>query len=301
VTVGPASAGASPGLRQATARLLLPLAPAVFLLGLFFVVPLLELIRMSVFEYSRTSVFVPRLTGANYAQFFSDPFYARMVWTSLKIGFFTTVFAVLCGYPMAYYLTTIRGWERTLLSGACLTPLFVTIVVGTLGWFIILLPYGVSQKALALVGLIDGPLAVLNTLPTLVAVMVYLYVPYVILIVAASLQGVAPDKISAARVLGASSWDVFRRVLIPLTMPGITSSAILVFALSISSYLVPVLITGQRLRVLPMAIFSYTTDLLNWPFASVLAMVLLAIVVLATYVFTAVTNRLTNRGKWELV
>lgn len=301
MTNGPALARPSRARGRAVVRLLLSLTPAMFVLILFFVVPMLELVRMSVFEYSRTSVFVPRLTGANYAQFFSDPFYARMVWTSLKVGFFTTVCATLCGYPMAYYLTTIRGWERTLLSGACLTPLFVTIVVGTLGWFIILLPYGLSQKALALVGLIDGPLAALNTVPALVAVMVYLYVPYVILIVAASLQGVGRDKISAARVLGASSWDVFRRVIIPLTMPGIASSAILVFALSISSYLVPVLITGQRLRVLPMAIFSYTTDLLNWPFASVLAMVLLAIVVLATYAFTAVTNRLTNRGKWELV
>jgi putative spermidine/putrescine transport system permease protein len=224
-----------------------------------------------------------------------------MVWTSLKVGFLSTFCALLCGYPMAYYLTTIEGWERTLLSGACLLPLFVTILVGTLGWYIILLPFGLTQKALVLLGVLRGPLGALNTFPALIAVMVYLHVPYVVLIVAGSVQGIGRDKISAARVLGASSWQVFRSVVMPLTMPGIASSAILVFALSISSYLVPVLITGQRLRVLPMAIFSYTTDILNWPFASVLAMVLLVIVVLATYAFTAVTNRLTGRGKWEIV
>jgi ABC-type spermidine/putrescine transport system permease subunit I len=224
-----------------------------------------------------------------------------MIWTSLKVGFCTTFVALLCGYPVAYYLTTTRGWERTLLSGACLMPVFVTILVGTLGWYIILLPYGLVQEALSLVGLVRGPLAALNTFPALVAVMVYLYLPYVVLIMAGSIQGVGQDKINAARVLGASTWEVFRRVIIPLTMPGIASSAILAFALSISSYLVPVLITGQRLRVLPMAIFSYTTDLLNWPFASVLAIVLLGIVVVATYAFTAVTNRMGARGKWGLV
>ena len=275
--------------------------PALFVLVIFFVVPMLELARMSVFEHSRTRVFTPRITAANYRQFFSDPFYARMVWTSLKVGLFTTAFALLCGYPMAYYLTTARGWERTLLSGACLMPVFVTILVGTLGWYIILLPYGLLQEALSLIGLIRGPLAALNTFPALVAVMVYLYLPYVILIVAGSIQGVGADKVNAARVLGGTSWYVFRRVMVPLTMPGIASSAILVFALSISSYLVPVLITGQRLRVLPMAIFSYTTDLLNWPFASVLALVLLSIVVIATYLFTTFTSRVTARGKWDLV
>jgi ABC-type spermidine/putrescine transport system permease subunit I len=280
---------------------LAPLVPALLVLIVFFVLPMLELTRMSVFEHSRTQVFVPRPTAANYRQFFSDPYYGRMVWVSLKVGFFTTAVALICGYPMAYYLTTTRGWERTLLSGACLLPVFVTILVGTLGWYIILLPFGLVQEVLSLVGLIRGPLAALDTFPALVTVMVYLYLPYVVLIVAGSIQGVGPDKINAARVLGATSWGVFRRVIIPLTMPGITSSAILVFALSISSYLVPVLITGQRLRVLPMAIFSYTTDLLNWPFASVLALVLLSIVVIATYVFTAFVSRLTARGKWDLV
>lgn len=282
-------------------RRILPLAPALFMLGVFFLVPMFELVRMSVYQYSRVSVYIPNLTWENYAQFFSDRFYSTMVWTSLKVGFLSTIFALVLGYPMAYYLTTTDGWERTLLSSACLLPLFVTILVSTLGWYIILLPFGVIQEVLSAIGILQGPLRALNTFPALIAVMVYLYVPYVVLIIAASLQGVGEDKIRAALVLGASSSMILRRIVIPLTMPGIASSAILVFALSISSYLVPVLITGQRLRVLPMAIFSYTTDILNWPFAAVLAMVLLAIVVGATYAFTAFTNHVTSRGKWEAV
>jgi ABC-type spermidine/putrescine transport system permease subunit I len=280
---------------------LVPLLPALFLLAVLFLVPMFELVRMSLYEYSRTSVYIPRYTLANYRQFLSDPFYWGMVWASLKVGFATTLITLLCAYPVACYLATIGGWERTLLSGAYLLPLFVTLLVGTLGWYIILLPFGLTQRLLSLLGLLHGPLRALETFPALIVVMVYLHLPYAILILASSLQSVGADKLNAARVLGASAGYALRRVMIPLTMPGIASSAILVFALSISSYLVPVLITGQRLRVLPMAIFSYTTDILNWPLASVLAIALLVIVVAATYGFTVLTNALSGRGKWEPV
>src|SRR5690606_16613694 len=105
----------------------------------------------------------------------------------------------------------------------------------------------------------------------------------------------------AARVLGARPWEVFLKVQLPLTAPGVVSSAILVFSLAISSYLVPILISGQGLRVLPMQIFSYTSELRNWPFASALAVALLVIVVVVTYAFMQLVNRATNRGEWEMV
>lgn len=279
----------------------LPLLPALLVLAGCFLLPMLELGRMSFLEYNRATVYTSKVTLGNYAKFFSDRFYFTMVASSLKVGLWTTCVTLVVAYPVAYYLTTIAGWERTLLSGICLLPVFVTVLVGTLGWYLLLLPFGVTQKAMTVLGFVRGPLGWLNTFAALIAVMVYLYAPYAILILASGLQNVDRQKINAARILGASTWQVFWRVIIPLTMPAIVSSAILVFSLSISSYLVPVLVTGQRLRLLPMAIFSYTTDLLNWPFASVLALVLLVIVAAATYVFTAVTNRVTARGKWGMV
>lgn len=285
----------------APARWALPLLPGFVVLAGFFLIPMFELVRMSVLEYDRVRVYTSTLTWQNYEKFFSDPFFLEMIVTSLKVGCSATVGAVVLAYPMAYYLTTVRGWERTLLSGACLLPIFVTLLVGTLGWYIILLPHGVLQRILLALGLVDGPLRLLQTFPALVAVIVHLEMPYAILILASSLQNVGQDKVNAARLLGASTTQVFRRIIIPLTMPAIVSSTILIFALSISSYLVPVLITGQRIRVLPMAIFTYTTDLLNWPLASTMAVVLLVIVLAATYGLTATVNRLTGRGKWEVV
>jgi putative spermidine/putrescine transport system permease protein len=270
-------------------------------LGVFFLVPILELVHMSVLRHDPVRIFTRDLTLANYGRIFSDPSYMSMVMTSLQIGLATTLAALLVGYPLAYYLTTVDGWERTLISAACLLPVFVTVVVGTLGWYIMLLPFGVAQRTLHALGLVHGPLRLLNTLQGLVAVMVFLEAPYAILILASSIQNVGQDKVNAARVLGASTDQIFRKIIIPLTMPGIVSSAILVFSLSISSYLVPALITGGTLRLLPLAIFTYTTDAINWPFASALAVVLFVLVLSVTYAFTAVTNRVTARGRWQVV
>ena len=109
------------------------------------------------------------------------------------------------------------------------------------------------------------------------------------------------DKINAARLLGASVPRIVFTIILPLTMPGLVASAILVFSLSASSYLTPMLIAAQRIRVLPLMIFSYGTELLNWPLAAALAFVLLVIVVAITYLFAAAMNRLSKRGQWEMV
>ena len=280
---------------------LILLSPGVLLLFLFFLFPMLELVRMSFMQYDRFTLYKAVFTWENYGKFFSDPFFVQMVFNSLKVGAYTTFFSLLIGYPVAYYLTRVRGIERTILSAACLLPIFVTILVTTLGWYIILLPFGIVQKLLVLLGIHRGPLRWLQSFWALIAVLVHLHIPYVVLILAASIQDVSDEKVNAARILGASTFRVFQKVVIPLTVPGIVSSAILVFADAVSSYLVPILITGTKISLLPISIFSYTTDLLNWPFGSTIAMLLLVIVLIATYVFTAVTNRMTGRGKWEMV
>jgi putative spermidine/putrescine transport system permease protein len=102
-------------------------------------------------------------------------------------------------------------------------------------------------------------------------------------------------------MLGASVPRIVRTIIVPLTMPGLVATAILVFSLSTSSYLTPILIGGQGMAVLPLAIFSYGTELLNWPLAAALSFVLLLLVGGIAYGFAAAMNRLTRRGAWELV
>ncbi len=283
-----------------THRWVLMLLPATALLTAFFLVPLLNLGRIAFFPHDRLMIYVPHWTTENFRKFFSDSYYWMMVYNSVKVGMLTAFFAVLVGYPVAYYLSRSRGVERTILAGGFLSSVFISILVTTLGWQLILLPFGAIQKILSSVGLFEGPVRLL-TVTTLVVVLVYLHISYAVLILVASIQSVPKDKIFAARILGAPTWKIFTKIMIPLTMPGIVSSAILVFTLSMSSYMVPILITGQKVKLLPIAIYSYTTASMNWPFASAIAMVLFTVTLVITYLFIAVTNRIGRRGKWEMV
>lgn len=283
-------------------RFALLIAPAALLLVAFFLLPLYQLLWVSTLP-SQSAVLAadPPHTLAMYTRILHDNFYLTMAVNSITVGLCTTLATLLVGYPVAFYLTRARGYERTLISVACLLPIFVNLIVGILGWYILLLPFGVVQQAFAALGWMKGPLLVLRTYPALVAVLTYEHVPFAVLILVASLQAIPPDKINAARMLGASVPRIVRTIIVPLTMPGLVATAILVFSLSTSSYLTPILIGGQGMAVLPLAIFSYGTELLNWPLAAALSFVLLLLVGGIAYGFAAAMNRLTRRGAWELV
>ncbi|MBS7699856.1 MULTISPECIES: ABC transporter permease [unclassified Chelatococcus] len=277
-------------------------APIILLLIVFFAVPLFDLFGFSFTAYKagpRTSD--GPMTLVNFTAIFGDPFYLAMIGNSLMLGLLTVIATLLIGYPVAFYLTRASGWERTLISVACLLPIFVNLIVGILGWYILLLPFGVFQQILSSVGLVDGPLPWLRSFWTLVAVLTYEHLPFAILILASTIQAVPQDKINAARILGASTPRIIWNLMLPLTAPGLVASAILVFSLSVSSYLIPILISGPRTQVLPIAIFSYASELMNWPMASALALVLLIVVATMTYAAAAVANRVTRRGQWEMV
>ena len=278
------------------------LLPVMALLMLFFVVPLGQLLQLSLLaERPSPASPVPDVTLSHYASIVQDPFYWRMTLNSLLLGVCTTIGTLLVGYPVAFYLTRISGWERTLISVACLLPLFVNVIVGILGWYILLLPFGVIQQALSYLGLVSGPVQILRTFPALVGVLVYEHLPFAVLILVSSLQGVPADKVNAARLLGAGAVRICWDLILPLTMPGLVACAILVFCLSTSSYLTPILIGAQRIPVVPLAIFSYGTELLNWPMAAALSFVLMVAVGAIAYGFAALMNRASKRGRWEMV
>jgi len=281
---------------------LLFLLPVLVLIVVFFIFPLFTLLRFSFQEFTPGAREAGSpLSFANYVAVLGDAFYWRMLGNSLWLGFFTTLAALVIGYAVAFYLTRARGWERTLIAVACLLPIFVNTIVGVLGWYILFLPFGVFQQVLSALGLIEGPLTWLRSFWALVTVLTYEHVPFAVLILASSLQNVPADKINAARILGAPTWRIIWTVMLPMTMPGIVASAILVFSLSISSYLVPILIAGPRTQVIPISIFSFASEILNWNMAGALAFVLLVVVSAITYGFLTLSNRLTRRSEWQVV
>jgi len=278
------------------------LLPLVAFLIVFFIAPLVDLLGLSLHDFAlgRYALDAP-ITFINYASLLGDSFYWKMLGNSLQLALCTTITSLIIGYAVAFYITRTSGWEQTIITVACLLPIFINIIVGILGWYIMLLPFGVLQQTLSAIGVIEGPLRWLRTFWALVAVLTYEHLPFAILILASSLQNVPADKIAAARVLGASKWQILWTVMLPLTMPGIVATGILVFSLSGSSYLVPILIAGPLAKFIPLSIFSFANELHNWNMAGALAFILLIVVVAITYGFLVLTNRLTRRDEWEMV
>lgn len=281
------------------------LIPMLVLLACFFLLPLLYMVRMSLLPdraLAMVAALLEPLSLHQYATLLVDGFFYEMVANSLRVGGTTVVIALAAAYPVAWYLIRVAGsWERTLVSAACMLPLFVNLVVTVFGWNVLLLPFGALQKLLSALGWVDGPIYWARTFWGLSIVLAYETVPFAILILAASIQTIRVDKLNAARILGAGNMRIFLTIVVPLTMPGIVASAILVFSLAISSYLIPTLIAGTKVVVLPLEIFSYITEFLDWPAASAMAILLLVLVFALTWVFTMVAGRLSRRGKWVMV
>jgi len=213
------------------------ISPTLILIFVFFTIPMINIIKMGFLKYDKLTMYKDVFTLENFVKFFSDAYYFNMIFNSLKVGIYSTILTLIIAYPIAYYLTKIKGWERIIISTACLLPAFVTILVSTLGWWIILLPKGLLPQTLRASGLIERSLNMLNSLPSLILVLAHLYLPYAILILTSGIQNIPEEKLNAARILGASPIKVFQKITFPLVLPAITSSAILVFALSASSYI----------------------------------------------------------------
>lgn len=256
------------GSRTGRAGLLFGL-PALVILLVLFVWPLAGVAVLSFRDAE-----APGFTLARYARIATDPFYRDVASTSLWMALVITAITLVLGYPAAYHLVRSRSRYKHLLFIALVAPLLVSVVVRTLGWLMLLGDRGPIQWLLStLGGASDGHL-LFNRVAVIVG-MVHVELPFMILAVASALAGIDRRVEETASVLGASPPQVFVRVTLPLSLPGIVSGSILVFSLVLGAYLTPVLLGGGKVQTVASAIYDETLTLLDWPQASALAMTLL--------------------------
>ncbi|MBY5322952.1 MULTISPECIES: ABC transporter permease [Rhizobium] len=253
---------------------LLLIAPAAILLGFFLVLPYLNIIVMSFRVPGQGTPYAPGFTTGSYSKFFSDIFYISQMVNTLWIGFVTTFACLILGYPVAWQLARGTSAIRSLGYGLVLSPLLVGIVIRSYGWTILLGNNGLINRALAGWGLIDGPLPLMYNALGIVIALVHVFLPFMILPIMSAIQGIDPSLESAARSLGASKFKAFRRITLPLSLPGIQAGCILVFVLSLSAYVTPSLIGGLRVKTMAVTVVDALIDTFQWPFGSALALML---------------------------
>jgi putative spermidine/putrescine transport system permease protein len=271
---------------------LLLIAPTLLFLGCFLVAPYLDMLVMSFRNPSTTAVFAPGFTIANYAKGLGDPFYLGVLARTIALGAMTTAICGAIAYPVAYHLARTGSRWKGLLYVGVLSPLLVGVVIRCYGWIILLANNGLINNAVKKLGWASHTLPLMyNTFGVGVG-LVHVFLPFMILPILSAIQSIDPALEDAARSLGASRLRTMTRIVIPLSLPGIQAGSILVFVLSISAYVIPVLLGALKVKIMPTLVIQLLIDAFLWPFGAALAFILATSGGLVVYLFVRATGRL---------
>jgi ABC-type spermidine/putrescine transport system permease subunit I len=268
---------------------------ALFLL-LLLIVPFVNVALYSVHPYSPTRILLPELTTDNYAKLF-DLYYVRLFGRTLRLGLVTTIACIVFGYPLAYWLARARPRLQTLGLFLLIMPLMVSTVIRIFGWIVILGRKGLVNEALAGLGL--DPVKLLYTETAVVIGLVNIFLPFMVLPLMAAIERIPPSLEEAARNLGATWVQMFRRTILPLSLPGLISGSLLVYSVSISAFVTPALMGSPRERMAGQQIYDEVLVSFNWPSASSLALTLVLLTLLLMFAALYATRRSgrLERGK----
>lgn len=268
------------------------LLPAVLGLLVSFVFPLAYMIRMSFNKGAPDGVVIETFTFDTYLQPLTDPYYWRVTLETFQMGVVVGLLCVLVSYPVALFLARTTSKYKGLLIAVAIAPLLTSAVVRTYGWMVILGTNGLVNSSLEGMGLIDAPLKLTNNMTGVTIGLVEIFMPYAILAMISGFGRLNPQLEEAAGSLGASKLSVFTKVVLPLSLPGILTAFLMVFVLSISTFITPRLLGGGSVQVLATEIYDQTTGLLNWPFAAALSVILLVLFGLIIAVYQRLTKKL---------
>jgi ABC-type spermidine/putrescine transport system permease subunit I len=251
---------------SSTSRGWLPAVPAFVLLGVFFLYPVIRMLGFS----------VENGTLDWFAKALGEQLYIQVFWITFQIALAVTFICLLLGYPLGFLLaTTTPGWA-TVGFIFVLLPLWTSVLVRTYAWMVLLGRNGVFNRWLIGAGIVEDPLPLLHNLTGVLIGMVHVLLPYMVLPVYGAVKRLDPAIVAAAQGLGASTWRIFWRIYLPLTLNGIFAGSVIVFVLSLGFYITPALLGGGKVIMIAVLIEQQVREALNWPFAAALSAVLLA-------------------------
>lgn len=254
------------------------LGPGVLWLLVFGLAPLMFMLVMS-FWTSTIYGTKPDFTFDNYARVIFTELYRDQLFKTLRIAVMTTAITVVISYPVAYLLSSLKGMKKAFFVLLMFLPFWTSYVIRAFVWLPILGRNGAINNALQAIGIIDAPLDwLLFNEGAVFLGLVYVYSLFMTLPIYLSLEKIDPALVEAATDLGARPASVFRRVILPLSWPGVLSGCIMVFLLSVSAFVTPQLLGGPSGIMYGNVIASQFLANNNWAFGSALSLTLVAIV-----------------------
>lgn len=270
------------------------LLPGLIYLFFFFVIPLTILLRYSMYgNVIGTTEIHGAMTFQNYINFFKDDYFLAVLWLSVKISLKICLIDIIIAYPVAYFLARSNSNIVPILSGISYLPLLASTVVTSFGWMIILSDSGLFNTVLMSGGLIAKPLKIMYTELGVVIALVQSTLPFMIVSLRNVLFSIDRFTEEAASTLGAKPWQVFIKITLPLSFPGIAAGTLMVFVTGMSAFVTPDLIGGGQVATLASIILRETQMNLNWSLASTISVIILVITIVVIFGY----NRLLE-AKW---
>ncbi len=221
----------------------------------------------------------------SYGRVLGDDYYVGIILKTLKLAFITTSACLVLGYPAAFALALAKGRAQVVLFALIFIPLTVSVIVKTFGLSIMMGRNGILNWLLVNLGIVDRPIRIMFTDTSLYISMVNVFIPFMILPLYSAIRMLDFRLAEAATSLGASPFYVFRRVILPLTMPGVIAGVSLVFSISVAAYVTPSLLMGDRFMTMSQVMAKAFLFLRDFELGTAMAVIML--VIAATVVLTA--------------
>ncbi len=259
--------------------------PIFLYMVILFVIPLIIILAVSFFD--------PTFTLKNYAAFFSVPAYLIILKNTFVVSIEVTILCLILAYPVSYVLASVKGNLRSILLLFVLVPFWMSFIIRSFTWIVILQRQGVVNSILMGLHIIQSPLQLVGNQIGVIIGMVHVLLPFMILPLFNSIASIDPDLTKAAQSLGCRSFTNFLKIMLPLSIPGIVTGSLLVFIIALGYYITPQLLGGSSSTMISQLIVTEIGQQLNWGFGSAIAVVLLVCVSIVLVVF----NRFLSADK----
>ncbi|MEV4012874.1 ABC transporter permease [Nonomuraea angiospora] len=260
------------------------LSPGVTYLIVLLLVPLALVLSNTVFQRGRFGGVVYEFTTENFERLV-DPLYLGVVGTSLKIATLTTLIALLIGYPTAYLIAQLPPKWKTVALVAIVLPFWTNFIIRVYAWIILLSGPGVINS------LLGTDMELLYKQGTIVTGLLYSYLPLMVLPLYSAIERLDPQLREASANLGASAFTTFRKVTLPLTVPGVMTGCLFVFVPSFGNFVIPEILGGSKSIMVGNLIRDQFLKARDWPFGSTLALALIAVLIVLLLVQARVARR----------
>lgn len=268
--------------------------PYIVWAALMLVLPML-LIAMYSFTEQGNSIVSFKFTLDHYVKFFTDPDFLIILWRSIWIAIKTTIICLLLGYPIAFFIARSSERVQNILVLGITIPMWINMLVRTYAWIGLLSEGGLISRILGVFGL--GHTELLYTQGAVLLGMVYNFLPFMVLQINTALCKMDPFLLEASADLGANRVQTFRRVTLPLSLPGVINGITLVFLPAVSSFFIPKLLGGGQYFLIGNLIENQFITVGEWNFGSAISMIMAVIMMVMMMAVRKVEKR--NRGGKE--